>query len=65
LYNRGICYERSHQYQKAINDLTAIIHTKPDYANAYFNRGCCFEELADIENAIQDYQKALEIENTH
>ena len=38
---------------------------RPEYANAYFNRGCCYEEMGEIEKAIQDYSRALEIENTH
>ena len=65
LYNRGICFERTHNYQNAIQNLSKIISMRPDYANAYFNRGCCFEEIGEIEKAIEDYSKALEIENTH
>ena len=31
-------------------------------ANAFFNRGCCFDSNGELDLAIQDYSRALDLD---
>ncbi len=63
LYNRAICYERTHGFELAVQDFTALLAANPANANAFFNRGCCFESMGKLDKAIADYSSALELDS--
>ena len=44
-----------------IAELTKLIETNPQDADAYYNRGNAKEQLEDYQGAIDDYSKAIEI----
>ena len=44
-----------------IAELTKLIETNPQDADAYNNRGNAKDELKDYQGAIADYTKAIEI----
>jgi tetratricopeptide (TPR) repeat protein len=41
-FNRGNAFSKLGQYQRAVEDLSRVIHWKPDYASAYSNRGVAY-----------------------
>ena len=59
LHNRGICYERIHEYSKAIQDFTQEINLS-NCSSSYFIRGYCYDSLGELELAIKDYSAALQ-----
>jgi tetratricopeptide (TPR) repeat protein len=61
-FNRGNAFSKVGQYQRAIEDLSRVIHWKPDYTSAYSNRGVAYHELGQYQQAIEDYNKAIRLE---
>lgn len=45
LHNRGICYQKIHEYQKAINDFTEEIKLSASCPTSYFIRGYCYDSM--------------------
>jgi tetratricopeptide (TPR) repeat protein len=58
-FNRGNAFSKLGQYQRAVEDLSRVIHWKPDYASAYSNRGVAYHELGQDQQAIKDYNEAI------
>lgn len=74
LRHRAKQYFLSHDYEKAINDLSAIIKLDPDTGKGatvgpgeddYYNRGLCFELTKQYQNALADYNHALVFRPSH
>lgn len=59
LHNRGICYQKLHQYPKAVEDFTQEI-TLSNCPTSYFIRGYCYDSMGELELAIKDYSAALQ-----
>ena len=58
----GLAYYNLGQYQRAIEDYSAAIRLKPDYALAYYNRGCVYIKNPDqYKQAIEDFNKAIHL----
>ena len=49
--NRGIAYEKQHNFDKAISDYNEAIRLDPNFALAYYNRGIMYEERRNFDNA--------------
>jgi len=62
LFNRGNCYQKLKEYEKAVVDFAAIIELYPDDANAYFNRANAREKLGDAKGAEEDRKVVKRIE---
>jgi len=60
-FNRGRERLSSEDYYGAIEDFTAAIEIKPNYANAYFQRAYNKFNIKDYYGAINDYSKAIEL----
>ena len=60
LHNRGICYQKIHEYQKAVNDFSEEIKLSPSCPTSYFIRGYCYDSMGELELAIKDYSAALQ-----
>lgn len=61
LYNRGNLSAQRQDYQRAIDDYTAVIAIEPQLAEAYYNRGLCRIYLKQMEEGIRDLSKAGEL----
>jgi tetratricopeptide (TPR) repeat protein len=62
LFNRGNCYHKLNEYEKAINDFSAIIDLYPDDPNAYYNRANAREKLGDAKGAQEDRHVAKHLD---
>ena len=62
LAQRGECYLKSRQYEKAIQDLTESIEIKSDIPDRYECRAAAHFFSKDYQNALQDCNKAIELE---
>lgn len=49
-------------YQLAINDLTKVIESEPQFAHAYYNRATIEALMNDYHAALVDYDKAISLE---
>ncbi len=59
--NRGIAYNNTGDYVRAIEDLNKAIGLSPDLAEAYYNRGNAYYERREFAQSIKDYSKAIEL----
>jgi len=57
--SRGSMYNKSGNYNQAIDDYNRAIAYKPDYADAYNNRGNAYSKLDNYSQAIEDYNKTI------
>ncbi len=61
LIDRGNAWYRKGAYDRAIEDYTAALHIKPDYADALYNRGNAWGAKGEYDRAIEDYTAALRL----
>jgi len=59
LHNRGVCFERIHEYNKAVEDFTEEINLS-NCSTSYFIRGYCYDSMGELELALKDYSAALQ-----
>jgi protein O-mannosyl-transferase len=59
--NRGASHSSLGNYRQAIEDFSAAIGIKPDYAESYFNRGTAYSGIGNYGQAIEDYNRAIGI----
>jgi tetratricopeptide (TPR) repeat protein len=59
--NRGLAYNRSRQYERAIQDLNEAIRLDPNYAPAFHNRGLAFQQNGEYNDALADYDRAIQL----
>ncbi len=57
-FNLGDYYQKSRQYEKAIDVYDRIIAIQPS-AFCYYNRGLAFSKMGLLEKAIEDYDRAI------
>lgn len=54
-------YYREGEFQKAVEEYTAILDLEPDNAEAYGNRGLAYSQMGEIGLAIEDFSRLIEI----
>ncbi len=59
--NQWIVYAQRGDYDQAIVELTKIIKTHPDSADAYYDRGTIYAQEGKFDEAINDCNKAIEL----
>ena len=59
LYDRGLSYENTNQYNLAMADFSQAIGLDPNYADAYDDRGNIYVHLNNYTRAIPDYDRAI------
>jgi len=64
-YNIGTVHLSTQQYASSFHYLSASIHLKPNYAQAYMYLGVVLARLGDRQNSISAYQKALKLKDSH
>lgn len=60
-FHQGVTKRHLGQYSAAINEFSAAIRLKPNFAEAYGNRGLAKYYLGQYENAIADYENAIRL----
>ena len=58
-FNRGNAYDDHGDHDRAVEDYTASIKLKSDYADSYFNRAFSYEGMKDYDSAIADYTRVI------
>lgn len=59
------CYEHMRKYQDAIDTYTAIIGLSGKDVTALSKRGAAYLQLGDKESALEDFNKALELDENN
>jgi len=62
-FNRGNCFLKSNQHEKAIPDYDYALKLSPDNADVLTNRGFCFYKTNNRNAACADWREALELGN--
>ena len=60
-FARASILEQTAQYPRAIQDLNAVINSKPEFTKAYHLRGLCKEKSGRLVEGIADYQRAVDL----
>lgn len=61
LFQEGLSYEKSGQYDQAIEIFSKVIEQQPDFFDGYNHRGSCYAIKKEFEKALQDYQRAIDL----
>ena len=61
LYNRGIAWRQTRQFDRALADLTRAIQLKADFAAAFVERGIVHYEMRHYALAIADNNAAIRL----
>lgn len=60
-YNRGVKFEETGQYEKALADYSKALNLNPKFPEALTNRGNIYATREQYELALSDYHKAIEL----
>ncbi|MFA5260144.1 MAG: tetratricopeptide repeat protein [Candidatus Omnitrophota bacterium] len=61
LFEEGVSYEKSGQYDRAIEIFSKVIEQHPDFFDGYNHRGNSYAMKKEFEKAMQDYQRAIDL----
>ena len=64
-FYRGLTYQNTGKYDKAIEQYDKSIELNPNYANAYNNRGTAKNSLGQHVEAIADYDEVIRLNPDH
>ena len=62
--NRGIAFLNKRQYERAVDDFTQAISSKPSFFEAHANRAFAFDEMGQFDKAIEDYNNVIALNPT-
>ncbi len=62
-FQRGICYKKLHEWNKALDDFSLVIGFAPTDAQSYYERAGCYKMIGDEINSKLDHEKACELED--
>ena len=62
---RGIAKLNHKQYDEAIRDFNEVIRRNPNDPHIYVNRGNAYRFTGKLQDAINDYSKAVNLDNKH
>ncbi len=68
-YNRGLAYEKSKDYNKAINDFQQSLtinnfKEQAKHTGAYYELGNCYGAMNELDSCLKYYQKTNELDPT-
>ncbi|MBN1573750.1 MAG: tetratricopeptide repeat protein [Deltaproteobacteria bacterium] len=64
-FQRGICYKKLHNWDKALDDFSLVIGFSPTDAQAYYERAGCYKMIGDEKNAKLDQGKACDLDDNY
>ncbi len=64
-FQRGICYKKLHEWNKALDDFSLVIGFAPTDAQAYYERAGCYNMIEDEKNSKLDREKACELDDAY
>lgn len=64
LFTRALLYQQTERCNQAIADIQKVLEAEPDNARAHYIYGDCQEQQGNIRFALQEYNKAIELDNT-
>jgi Tfp pilus assembly protein PilF len=59
LLNRGVAYHNDHEYKKALDLYSEVLHRKPNFTLAFYNRAIIFRTVDMHGCAILDFDEAI------
>lgn len=64
-YLRGLTRLDNQNYPGAISDLTQVLRSQPNYAEAYFYQGNAFFNSGNLTKSIDSYSQAIQLNNKY
>ena len=64
-FERGIAFEESKRYEKAIRAYTKAIEMNPLYTGVYNNRGNVWRDIGDLDHSYNDFNKMIELDQNN
>lgn len=61
-FERGLAFQDSNDFERAIDAYTHAIRLSPQFAIAYINRGLSYGHMRNLRKALQDFDKAIELD---
>ncbi|GAB4193596.1 MAG: tetratricopeptide repeat-containing sulfotransferase family protein [Wenzhouxiangellaceae bacterium] len=61
LYLRAVCQRYLSQHEQALETLSSLQQTAPEYARCYQEAGHCYRQMNDANAAIRAYQQAVSL----
>ena len=65
LLQKGVGYIKQEQYPEAVDLLTEVIHTAPEFAEGYNQRAIAYFMLEEWEQSVDDCKKAVVLNPVH
>jgi lipoprotein NlpI len=65
LYDRGLSYENTKQFDLAMADFSQAVGLDPTYAEAFDDRGNIYARTGDYAHAMPDYDKAIALKSDY
>jgi tetratricopeptide (TPR) repeat protein len=62
LYNRGLSYENTKQFNLALADLSQAVSLDPNYAEAFDERANVYLKTGNYDRAMPDYNRAIALQ---
>jgi tetratricopeptide (TPR) repeat protein len=62
---RGVCHERLHEYENALEDYSQGIRIDDTYVIAYIGLGNNHYYLGQYDEALADYSRAIDLDNSY
>ena len=61
LFQEGVAYENSGDYEKAVETFSKVIEQQPDFFDGYNHRANSYSMKKEFTKALPDYQRAIEL----
>ncbi|MCK4821489.1 tetratricopeptide repeat protein, partial [bacterium] len=62
-FHRGLFFDNSQNYEKALWAYTKALELDPRYISAYHNRGNVWREIGDFDRSYNDFNKIIELDS--
>ena len=63
LFNRGICFARTRDFDRAIEDFTAALEYYPESVRIYVERADAYSSKGDLDHALEDADRLVRLQS--